>query len=61
MFLDRFEKAITQLKAIEFFISCVSDEENEDALNNVLLMLERTEKDFKKLYNEMEKDDYYKA
>ena len=62
MILDRFEKAIDELKAIEFFIECISNEElNEETLNNINCMLERTKKDFIKIFNEMEKDDYYKA
>lgn len=56
MILDRFEKAIAQLKSIEFFIDCVSNEDNEDTLNNIQLMLERTRKDFNLLYNEMIKE-----
>lgn len=56
MILDDFEKSISQLKSIEFFIACVSNEENEEVLNNIQLMLERTRKDLFKLFHEMEKE-----
>lgn len=55
MILDDFEKLIAQFKSIEFFISCVSNEDNEEALKNIQLMLEKTRKDFFELFNELER------